>query len=170
MSEIIKVIKVSKKPDMPELPDTERMTCDCGMNLLTRRYKTHLSHWKHKYFAGLITKEEHDEYENKTKNRYKNLSEDKRKELQKKSREYQRDRSQSTNGAYYAEQRLKTIVCECGATINKTYSKAHYKSQKHIYGLEGAVPPKRTITRKPKEVKDDSDLELVEAMQEMIAN
>ena len=59
-------------------------------------------------------------------------------------------------------------MCECGSKINKTYSKAHYTSQKHIHGLAGTVPPKRSITRKPKQDVVDSDIELMTAMQAMI--
>ena len=150
-SEPIKLIKVSKKPELPELPDTERMTCECGMNILTRRYKPHYSNYQHKYYEGKITKEQYDEYETKFKTRYKNLSEDKLQERRKISREYQRERSLQTNGAYYAAKRLETIVCECGSRISKNYSKSHFKSAKHIHGVAGTIAPKRTVVRKPKQ-------------------
>ena len=168
MSEIalikpIKLIKVTKKPDSPILPDTERMTCDCGMHILTRRYKTHCSHYQHKYFEGKLTKEQYDAYETKYKTRYRNLGEDKLEELRKKSREYQRERSLVTGGAYYATKRLDMITCPCGATINRTYSKAHATSQKHIHGLAGTVAPKRTMIRKLKK-------DIIETMREMIAD
>lgn len=158
----IKLIKVSKKAEIPELPDTERMTCDCGMNILTRRYKAHCSSYQHKYHVGKITKEQYDEYDTKHKTRYRNLSEEKLEEVRKKSREYQRERSLQTNGAYYAIKRLETIVCECGAKISKNYSKSHFKSQKHIHGVAGTVAPKRTVIRKPKE-------DIMETMSAMIA-
>ena len=159
--EPIKLIKISKKSEIPELPDTERMTCECGMNILTRRYKAHCSNYQHKYHVGKITKEQYDEYDTKYKNRYRNLGEEKLEELRKKSREYQRERSLATNGAYYAEKRLDYITCECGNRINKTYSKSHFKSAKHIHGIAGTIAPKRTIVRKK--------IDIMETMQAMIA-
>jgi hypothetical protein len=158
MSEFTEAVIVEEvKPAETE----ERMTCECGMNILCRRQYVHQSHWKHKYFTGQISKDEYDAYEAKYKSRYKNLSEEKRAELQKKSRDYQRERSLKTDGAYYAKKRLDTIVCECGQTINKTYSKSHMTSLKHIHKLAGTVVPKRTMVRKPKK-------DIIEVLAEMI--
>lgn len=154
-----------EEPEMPEMPNTqetpgERMTCVCGANILTRCYRSHCSNKKHKYLTGQISQEDYEEYEIKHKARYKNLDEAKKQAHRDKAREYQRTRTEATNGEYYEKQRLNTIVCECGATINKTYSKSHMKSQKHIHLVAGTVPPKRTIQRKTK----DKDLELMAAL------
>ena len=138
--------------EIQEMPESsqERMTCACGANILSRCYRSHCSNKKHKFLTGQISKEDYEEYEIKHKARYKNLDETKKQAHRDKAREYQRARTEATNGEYYEKQRLNTIVCQCGATINKTYSKSHMKSQKHLHLIAKTVPPKRTIVRKPK--------------------
>ena len=154
---------------MSEVPEPdEHIICPCGANILSRRYRAHCSNKKHKYLVGLISKEEFEEYDARHRARYKNLDEEKKQQHRDKAREYQRAKTEKTNGAYYAEKRLDYVMCKCGSKINKTYSKAHYTSQKHIHGLAGTVPPKRSITRKPKQDVVDSDIELMTAMQAMI--